>query len=75
MKCTICKNGETKDGHTTATMSKENTTVVFQDVPAQVCQNCGESFFSEATTAQLLKLAQSAASSGVQIEVREYLAA
>lgn len=75
MKCTICKNGETKEGHTTATLAKGSTTVVFQDVPAQVCQNCGEAFFSEETTAQLLKLAESAAQSGVQVEVREYLAA
>lgn len=75
MKCTICKNGKTKDGHTTATLAKESTTVVFQDVPAQVCQNCAEAFFSEETTAQLLKLAELAAKSGVQVEVREYLAA
>ena len=75
MKCTICKNGETKEGHTTATMNKGNTTVVFQDVPAQVCQNCGEAFFLEATTIQLLKLSESAANSGIQVEVREYLAA
>ena len=75
MKCTISKNGETKEGYTTATLAKGNTTVVFQDVPAQVCGNCGEAFFSEATTTQLLKLAQSAATSGVQVEVREYLAA
>ncbi len=75
MKCTICKNGETNNGHTTATMTKGNTTVVFQDVPAQVCQNCSEAFFSEDTTARLLKLAEQAAQSGIQVEVREYLAA
>jgi YgiT-type zinc finger domain-containing protein len=75
MKCTICKSGETKDGHTTATMTKGNTTVVFQEVPASVCENCGEAFFSEETTAKLLKLATEAAKSGVQVEVREYLAA
>lgn len=75
MKCTICKNGETKEGHTTATLCRESTTVIFQEVPAQVCQNCGESFFSEETTTQLLKLAELAARSGVQVEVREYLAA
>lgn len=75
MKCTICKNGETKDSKTTATMTKGNTTVVFQDVPAQVCENCGEAYFSENTTNQLLKLSDEAAQSGVQVEVREYLAA
>ena len=75
MKCAICKNGETKDSYTVATMNRENTTVVFHNVPAQVCQNCGEAFLSEETTSRLLKLADSAAHSGVQVEVREYLAA
>ena len=75
MKCVICKNGETKNGHTVATFSREGTTVVIQAVPAQICQNCGEAFLSEETTAQLLKLVDSAARSGVQVEVREYLAA
>ena len=75
MKCVIFKNGETKEGRTVATFNKGKTTVVFQDVPAQVCQNCGEAFLSEQTTSQLLKLAESAARSGVQVEVREYLAA
>ena len=75
MKCVICKNGETKNGQTLATFGRGKTTVVFQDVPAEVCQNCGEAFLSEQTTSQLLKLAESAARSGVQVEVREYLAA
>lgn len=75
MKCAICKNGETKNGQTVATFNRGKTTVVFQDVPAQVCQNCGEAFLSEQTTSQLLKLAAAAARSGVQVEVREYLAA
>ena len=75
MKCVICKNGETENGQTVATFNRGKTTVVFQDVPAQVCQNCGEAFLSEQTTSQLLKLAESAARSGIQVEVREYLAA
>ena len=75
MNCMICKKGETKEGYTTTTMQKGSTTIIFQEVPAQVCQNCGEAYFSEETTSQLLKLAESAARSGVQVEVREYLAA
>ena len=75
MKCTICKSGETKKGHTTATLTKGGSTIVFHHVPGEVCQNCGEAFFSEETTSRLLSLAKSAAGSGVQIEVRDYLAA
>lgn len=75
MKCVICRKGETQEGHTVAALSRGSATVVFRDVPAQVCQNCGEAYLAEATTGQLLKLAESAAHAGVQVEVREYLAA
>lgn len=75
MKCVICRHGETKRGQTVVALNRGGATVVFRDVPAQVCQNCGEAYFVEATTSQLLRLAKSAAHAGVQIEVREYLAA
>ncbi|MBI3293090.1 MAG: type II toxin-antitoxin system MqsA family antitoxin [Elusimicrobia bacterium] len=75
MKCVICRKGETREGHTVAALSRGSATVVFRDVPAQVCQNCGEAYLAEATTSQLLKLAESAAHAGVQVEGREYLAA
>ncbi len=75
MKCIICRNGETNRNVTVATLKSGRATVVFQDVPAQVCQNCGEAYLAEATTSQLLKLAKSAAHAGVHVEVREYLAA
>lgn len=75
MRCNICRNGETKKGHTVAALSRGSATVVFRDVPAQICQNCGEAYLAEATTSRLLKLAESATHAGVQVEVREYLAA
>jgi hypothetical protein len=50
-------------------------TLVIKDIPAQVCQNCGEAYLSEYITAQLLKLAESASQAGVQVEVRQYSAA
>lgn len=75
MKCVICRKGETQEGHTVAALSRGTATVVFRDVPAQVCRNCGEAYLAEVTTSQLLKLAESAAHAGVQVEVREYLAA
>ena len=75
MKCVICRHGETKEGRTVTALDRGGATVVFRDVPSQVCQNCGEAYLLQATTSQLLKLAESAAEAGVQIEVREYLAA
>ena len=75
MRCVICRKGETKEGRTVAALNRGAATVVFRDVPAQTCQNCGEAYLEEATTSHLLRLAESAAHAGVQVEVREYLAA
>ena len=71
MKCAICKHGETKAGHTTVTLERGQTVVVFRNVPAQVCANCGEAYVSEEVTAQLLKEAEEAVQARVQVDVRE----
>ena len=75
MKCVICKQGETKPGTATVTLEVEATTLVVKQVPAQVCQNCGEQYVDDKVAHCLLKQAQEAASGGVYVDVREYVAA
>ncbi len=75
MKCVICKNGDTRSGKATVTLERNGTTLVIKGVPAEVCANCGEEYVDEGTTARLLKTAEEAAQSGVQVDVREYVAA
>lgn len=75
MKCVICKHGETRDDTATVTLTRGSMTLVFRGVPAQVCENCGEEYIDEATTARMLRVAQDAALAGVQVDVREYVAA
>ena len=58
MKCIICKHGETKLGVTTITLEKGNSTIVFKEVPAQICDNCGEKYIDKATTKDLLNKAR-----------------
>ena len=43
MTCVICKHGETKPGPTRMAVERGPTVVV---VPAQVCDNCGETYLS-----------------------------
>jgi hypothetical protein len=50
-------------------------TLVVKDVPAQVCDNCGEEYVDADVTARLQKAADDAARSGVEVEVRRYIAA
>lgn len=74
MKCVICKHGTTRPGSVTVTLERGQTTLVVQRVPAQVCDNCGETYLDESTSASLLQLAERAVQENVQVEVRRYAA-
>lgn len=71
MKCVTCRHGETQAGHITVTLERDQTVLVFRNVPAQVCANCGEAYVSEEITAQLLEEAEEAVQARVQVDVRE----
>ena len=73
MKCVICKHGEARPGTTTVTLTRDGTTLVVKGVPARVCANCGEEYVDDVTTARLLEVAEQAARSGVEVEVRDYV--
>ncbi len=75
MKCVICKNGETVPGTTSILLERDKTTLVFKNVPADVCQNCGEGYMDEDTTDRLLQMAEEAIRLGVQVDIRQYVAA
>lgn len=74
MKCAICKNGSTKNEHVTVTLDRDQTILVFKDVPAQVCDNCGEEYISAEINRRLLDLASEAARRGVKLELLQYAA-
>jgi YgiT-type zinc finger domain-containing protein len=69
MECVICKNGKTKKGKVTVTLDRNGSIIVVKDVPAQVCQNCGEYYLDNKTTAEILKRAEQAVEKGAEIEV------
>lgn len=75
MKCPICKKGETAPGTATVTLERDGLTLVVKAVPAQVCENCGEEYVDEATTAELLAKVESEARAGTEINVRHFQAA
>lgn len=75
MTCAICKTGQTLPGVGTVTLERNETTIVFKKVPAEVCDNCEERYYEEDVTQTLLKTAEEASGAGVQVEVREYVGA
>ena len=74
MKCVICKQGQTNKGSATITLERGHTTVVIRDVPAEVCENCGEYYLNEEVTDKIQKLAELAVQHGVEVEVLCYAA-
>lgn len=75
MKCVVCKQGELREGTATVTLERDRMILVFKKVPAEVCAVCGEEYVAEQTTARLLAAAEEASRAGVQVDVREYVAA
>ena len=48
--------------------------MVIKDVPAEICENCGEYYLSEEITEKVQNLAEQAFQHGVEIEVLRYAA-
>lgn len=75
MKCVICKQGHTEPGFTSVTLEKTSMLLIVKKVPAQVCTNCGESYIDDTVSQAILKIANVAFRSGVQLEVCSFQAA
>ncbi|WP_242059391.1 MULTISPECIES: type II toxin-antitoxin system MqsA family antitoxin [Nostoc] len=74
MKCVICKHGETKPGLVTVTLERDECIIVLKKVPAEICDNCGEYYLSDAVTEQVLGKAESAINNGAELEILKYAA-
>ncbi len=75
MNCVICKHGVLSEGHTTLTLERQGVVVVFKNAPAQICDTCGEAYFDEVVSHRLLTTAEEAVASGIEMDIRHYIAA
>jgi YgiT-type zinc finger domain-containing protein len=57
MKCVFC-GGETKSKLVTFSYEEENRYFFVENVPAEVCERCGEKTYSPDVTDELLKFAK-----------------
>ncbi len=69
MECVICKNGTAEQGFVTFSLERNNVIIVFKNVPAMVCPNCGDFYLSEETTKLLLDKAEKTIEKGVEFEI------
>ena len=74
MKCTICKTGHTHRGVTTVTLQRDNTVVVIRDVPAEICEDCGEYYLGGTIAHRVYADAEKAAARRVEVEIRRFAA-
>ena len=71
-KCPTCRTGDMEPGHTTVTFTKHDRVTVFRNVPASVCDSCGDYLLSLDMTEQLILEATNAEKRGVQIEIVDW---
>jgi len=69
MHCPICKLGETKNGKSTLTVDIKGHLFFFKDVPASICSNCGEVYFSSTVSKQVYQTALESIKKGSEFEV------
>ena len=72
MKCAICRHGHTESGFTTVTLERNQSTLVFKQVPADICENCGEVYLSSEINRSLLKQAEQELQRGFFLEMVNY---
>ncbi len=75
MKCVICKNGETHPGLTVVTLYRRGNTLVIKNVPAEICENCGEYYLSDEVAARVYEQAEQSLKHGAEVEIGQYAVA
>ncbi len=72
MICIICDEAETLPGLTSVLLEREEHSLTFNNVPVQICPQCGEAYADETVTNSLLLEAERMAQAGEKMEVLEY---
>ena len=70
--CVICRVGERKPGVTSITLSRDETAVIVRQVPAEICDSCGHSYFEASVVDALEKIHEDAIAAGARYAVRDF---
>jgi YgiT-type zinc finger domain-containing protein len=74
MKCVLCKHGTTTPGNVTITLERDNCIIILKDVPADICENCGEYYLSQSITKLVLSRAERVVDRNTEIEILRFAA-
>jgi YgiT-type zinc finger domain-containing protein len=75
MTCLICKHGVYAPGHVTVKLERDSAIIIIRNVPAEICDTCGNYLLDQATTRKVLELADERFSMGTELEVIKLKAA
>jgi YgiT-type zinc finger domain-containing protein len=62
----------TQEGYTSIVLEREQTTLVFKQIPAQICDNCGEEYISSTVNKALLHRANEELDRGIMLEMIKF---
>ena len=74
MNCVICKNGRTDEGVVTVTLQRNASIIIIKNVPAEVCDNCGEYYLNDDVAESVLRIAEKATENNPEVEILQYAA-
>lgn len=57
MICLVCKHNRFRKGTTLLPIERGNAILLITDIPARVCENCGETYLEEETAQDVQDLA------------------
>ncbi len=75
MNCVICKTGIYKPGTVTVKLERNGAIVLIKEVPAEVCDTCGNYLLDQKTTRKVLEVANQRFDSGSELDVIKLAAA
>ena len=75
MNCLICKAGTYAPGKVTVKIERGPSIVLIKEVPADVCDTCGNYLVDQKTTREILDIANKAFDNGAELEIRTLIAA
>ncbi|MCK9519091.1 MAG: type II toxin-antitoxin system MqsA family antitoxin [Dehalococcoidia bacterium] len=74
LSCVICRQGKLAPGMATVMVAARETVVVVKQVPADICDTCGEYYLSQEMAEQIDDIVDAAAARGAEVEIIRYAA-
>jgi YgiT-type zinc finger domain-containing protein len=63
-----------KSGESYSRAAEGESTIIIKKIPAEFCENCGEYYFGEQNTDQILAAPEDAAKKHVEVEILRFAA-